>query len=158
MRISLIDAAPRSASVMTVEPTEFLRLGRATFTALLRSHPAIAGKIMTRLARSLRQATEQIRTLSMFDVHGRVLRCLLVLASEQHTQWPERLVIRPRPSVKELAMMMGSTRETVSRALKVLQDTGYVTMVDRGLALEPRAIRQYFLPALQNLLTPQPSE
>jgi hypothetical protein len=42
----------------------------------------------------------------------------------------------------------------VSRALKTLFATGYVTEVERGLAVEQRAIRQYLLPTLENLAPP----
>jgi DNA-binding transcriptional regulator YhcF (GntR family) len=65
-----------------------------------------------------------------------------------------RMVIRPRPSIAQLARMVGCERETVSRALKTLRATGYVTDVDRGLAVEQRAVRRYLQPALQNLVAP----
>ena len=153
--VALLDEAPRSATVMTLEPTEFLQIGRASFKALLTAHPAIAMKIMARLANELRRATEQIRTLSLFDVHGRVLRCLLMMGHEHGESTATRMVIRPRPSVKDLALMIGCSRETVSRAMKLLQDSGYVSVVDRGLAIEHRAIRRYHLPSLQNLTPPK---
>jgi CRP/FNR family transcriptional regulator, cyclic AMP receptor protein len=153
--VALLDEAPRSATVMTLEPTEFLQIGRASFKSLLTAHPAIAMKIMARLANELRRATEQIRTLSLFDVHGRVLRCLLMMAHDHGESAPTRMVIRPRPSVKDLALMIGCSRETVSRAMKLLQDSGYVSVVDRGLAIEHRAIRRYHLPSLQNLTPPE---
>ena len=47
--------------------------------------------------------------------------------------------------------MFRGSRERVSRAKKLLQDSGYVSVVDRGLAIEHRAIRRYHLPSLQNL-------
>ena len=47
--------------------------------------------------------------------------------------------------------MIGCSRETVSRAVKTLQHTGYVSAVEGGLALEARAIRRYLEPALQNI-------
>jgi hypothetical protein len=50
--------------------------------------------------------------------------------------------------------MIGCSRETVSRGVKTLQQAGYVSAVDRGLALEPRAIRRYMEPALQNFQVP----
>ena len=53
-----------------------MQIARGPFLTLVKKHPAIALKIMVQLAGALRKATEQIRTLSMFDVYGRVLRCL----------------------------------------------------------------------------------
>jgi CRP/FNR family transcriptional regulator, cyclic AMP receptor protein len=149
--IALLDGSPRSATVMTVEPTEILEVARAPFLQLVLQQPGIALKIMTQLAAEIRRATEQVRTLSMFDVYGRVLRCLLLLAQDTGQSSRSRMVIRPRPSISELAQMIGCERETVSRALKTLRSTGYITDVDRGIAVEQRAIAQYFLPTLQNL-------
>lgn len=152
--IALIDESPRSATVIAVERTEVLEIARESFLKIVVKRPAIALKIMTQLARALRRATEQIRTLSMFDVHGRVLRCLLTIAQDKGQSAETGMVIRPRPSIAEIAHMVGCERETVSRALKTLREIGYVKDVDRGLAVEPRAVRQYLLPTLQNLVGP----
>ena len=149
--VALLDDAPRSATVIALESTEVMQLARAPFLAMVQKHPSIALKIMEQLAGALRRATEQIRTLSMFDVYGRVLRCLLVMAQQKGQTAKARMVIRPRPSISELALMISCSRETVSRAMKTLLATGYVTVVEHGIAVEQRAIRQYFLPALQNL-------
>jgi CRP/FNR family transcriptional regulator, cyclic AMP receptor protein len=149
--VALLDEAPRSATVIALEPIEVIQIARGPFVSLLKERPAIALKIMMQLAGALRKATEQIRTLSMFDVYGRVLRCLLVMAQEKGQTAESRMIIRPRPSVTELALMISCSRETVSRAMKTLLTTGYVTVVERGLAVEQRAIRQYLLPTLQNL-------
>ena len=152
--IALIDEAPRSATVITLERTEVLEIARGPFLNVVKSHPAIALKIMVQLARSLRRATEQIRTLSMFDVDGRVLRCLLMMAQDKGQSARSRMVIRPRPSISGLARMVGCERETVSRAMHMLRATGYLTEIDGGLAIEQRAIKQFLLPALQNLAGP----
>jgi CRP/FNR family cyclic AMP-dependent transcriptional regulator len=153
--VALLEGAPRSATVVALTPIEVLQIARAPFLALMRNHPGIALKIMAQLAGALRRATEQIRTLSMFDVYGRVLRCLLVTAQQRGETTSTRMIIRPRPSITELASMSGCSRETVSRAIKTLLATGYVSEVDSGLAVEQRAIRQYLLPTLQNL-APKP--
>jgi CRP/FNR family cyclic AMP-dependent transcriptional regulator len=149
--MALIDEAPRSATVMAIEPAEVMEIARAPFLALMQQQPAIALKVMTQLARALRRTDEQIRTLSMFDVHGRVLRSLLLMAVDRGQASRVRMVLRPRPSVAEIARTVGCTRETVSRAMKTLRSTGYITDVERGLAVEQRAIRQFFVPSLQNL-------
>jgi CRP-like cAMP-binding protein len=149
--VALLDEAPRSATVITIEPAEFLQITRAPFMALIKNHPGIALKIMAGLARSLRKTTEQVRTLSMFDVPGRLLRSLLILAQDRGETAKAKMVIRPRPPVKELSQRCGCTREAASRALKTLLATGYVSEVEDGLAVEPRAIRKYLQPTLQSL-------
>lgn len=154
--ISLLDDAPRSATVVAMEPTEFLRLARDAFIALIRKHPQMAFTIMASVARSLRYATEQVRTLSMFDVHGRVLRALLVLAQRQGATVPtSRILVKPKPALKDVALMIGCSRETVSRAMRDLHEGRFVTATVSELAIEHRAIRRYLLPTLQNLAAPE---
>ena len=150
--VALLDGSPRSATVIALTAVEVLQIGREPFVAIMKKHPEIVLKILQQLAGALRRATEQIRTLSMFDVYGRVLRCLLVAAQQRGQTDSTRMTIRPRPTVTELASMSGCSRETVSRALKTLLATGYVTEVEDGLAVEQRAIREYLLPTLQNLV------
>lgn len=149
--VALLDDAPRSATVVTLERTEFLQMTRGPFLELLASHPSIALKVMRHLASELREASEQIRSLSMFDAHGRLVRCLLRLARQEVQTEGGRMVIRPRPAIQDLARMIGCSRETVSRSMKTLQDAGYVAVVERGLALEAKAVRRYLEPALLHM-------
>ena len=149
--VALIDQAPRSATVATLAETEFLQIASAGFLALLKEHPEMAIQVMTRLAKMLRESHEQIRTLSMFDAYGRIVRCLLGLARDRGTSDGNRIVLSPRPSHQELARMIGCSRETVTRGIKILRNTGYISPVGRGLAIEQRAIRRYLEPSLQNL-------
>lgn len=155
--IALLDDAPRSATVVAVTATEFLQIARGPFLALIRKHPDLALEIMAKLARGLRKATEQVRSLSMFDVHGRMLRALLITAQEHGETSRARMVIRPHPAVKDLALMCGCTREAASRALKTLHSTGYVSDVPDGLAVEAKAIRKYLQPTLEHLVSPRRS-
>jgi CRP/FNR family cyclic AMP-dependent transcriptional regulator len=149
--IALLDQSPRSATVVALEDTEFLNIARAPFLALIKRHPDLALRLMAQLARALRKATEQVRSLAMFDVHGRMLRSLLILAQQRGERNRSRMTIRPRPSIKDLAQMCGCTREAAGRALKVLIATGYVTNSVEGITLEARAIRKYLQPSLAHL-------
>lgn len=81
--MAILESAPRSASVMTVEPCEFLLLSQKEVTALLKKYPGIALKILKNLSQRLRRTNEQIRSLVMFDIYGRVGRCLVNLAEAQ---------------------------------------------------------------------------
>ena len=150
--VALIDQAPRSATVVALEETEFLQIGSAQFLGLVREHPDLAIRVMRHLAKTLRKSHEQIRTLSMFDANGRIVRCLLGMARERMPH-ERRIVISPRPAQQELARMIGCSRETVSRGLKALQTAGYISVAETGLAIEARAIRRYLDPTLQNVST-----
>jgi CRP-like cAMP-binding protein len=126
--MAILESAARSASVMTVEPCEFLLLRQKDLTDLLTQHPAIALKILKNLSQRLRKTNEHIRSLVMFDIYGRVGRCLVNLAEVQGGKVNGQLLVPNRPSFQELAKMIGCTRETLSRAMKALRDNGSLTI------------------------------
>ena len=127
--MAILESAPRSASVITAEPSEFFLLGRKALTELLQHHPGIAIKILKNLSQRLRKVSEQVRSLVMFDMYGRVGRCLLNLAEFQDgVETHGQLLISNRPSFQELANMVGCSRETLSRTLKGLKENGSLTV------------------------------
>ncbi|HNP28347.1 MAG TPA: Crp/Fnr family transcriptional regulator [Nitrospirales bacterium] len=132
--MAILESAPRSASVVTVEPSEFFLLDQRELTELLKNHPDIAVKILKNLSQRLRKISEQVRGLVMFDIYGRVGRCLLNLAESQggigtHGQ----LFVSNRPSFQELAKMIGCSRETLSRTIKALKDNGSLTVTRKTI-------------------------
>lgn len=127
--MAILESAPRSASVITMEPSDFFLLGRKALTELLKHHSDIAMKILKNLSQRLRKVSEQVRSLVMFDMYGRVGRCLLDLAEFQDGEETHgQLLISNRPSFQELANMVGCSRETLSRTLKALKENGSLTV------------------------------
>jgi CRP/FNR family cyclic AMP-dependent transcriptional regulator len=132
--MAILDSAPRSASVVTVEPCDFFLLDQKELKNLLISHPDIAMKILKNLSQRLRKISEQVRSLVMFDIYGRVGRCLLNLAEAQGgIQANGQFLVSNRPSLQELAKMIGCTRETLSRALKALKANGSLTVTRKTI-------------------------
>lgn len=105
--MAILESAPRSASVMTVEPSEFLLLNQKDITALLIKYPGMALKILKNLSQRLRRTNEQIRSLVMFDIYGRVGRCLVNLAEAQGGRANGQFLVPNRPTFQELAKMVG---------------------------------------------------
>ena len=82
--LALLDGAPRSATVVTLAKCEFLRIPRQPFLELLAARPAVLFKVVAHLTRCIRDATDQIRSLSMFDSYEKTLRGLLKLATQEN--------------------------------------------------------------------------
>jgi len=133
--MALLESAPRSATVVTVEASEFFRIEKQAFADLLANYPDIALKILKGLSQRLRKTTEQIRSLVMFDIYGRVGRCLLNLAETQGEQERGGFIIPNRPSFQELAQMVGCSRETLSRAMKILRSNGCLTISRNSIVI-----------------------
>jgi CRP/FNR family cyclic AMP-dependent transcriptional regulator len=126
--MSLIDDAPRSASVITMESCEFMAINKETFLATLEENPQIALKIMKGLVKRLREADRKIETLALLDVYGRVARVLLDFSEEIDG---ERVVKGKLPR-QEIAKMIGASREMVSRVMKGLEVEGYIVPAESG--------------------------
>ncbi len=142
--MAILDSSRRSATVITLEPSTLIGWSRSEFLRLVLGDETLARKILAHLVGCLRRANDQIRTMAMFDIHGRVVRTLLRLAREQGMRENTRILIDPRPSQEMLAHMVGCQRETVSRAMRDLQASGYIKVVKRSLVVEEQALRRYW--------------
>jgi len=133
--MALLDDAPRSATVMAVEPSTLLVLSRADFRAHVDRHPATALRILTELSRRLRRADAIIGDLALLDVFGRLAAKLRELAAAEGEETEAGVLIRQRPTQAELAAMIGTSRETVSRVLSELARRGDVVTSGKRLLL-----------------------
>lgn len=132
--LALLDTAPRSASVITVEDTRVAVISKPVFDQCLENNPGIALKIIRGLARRLRELTENVRSLALMDVYGRVARTLLDLSQEQDG----KKVILQKLTQRELASMVGASREMVSRILRDLSEGGYITVKNKFITINDR--------------------
>ncbi len=120
--LALLDAGPRSASVMSLEKCRLLVISKADFEDFLANHATAQKKIMLGMIKRLRALTENVRTLALLDVYGRVARVLLQLARPVG----DVLVITDELRQQDIANRVGSSREMVSRVLKDLRTGGYI--------------------------------
>jgi CRP-like cAMP-binding protein len=127
--MSLLDNRPRSANVVAIDDVTMLTLTRDAFAAHLQNHPRTAINMLGELTRRLRRADETIANLALHDVEARLTRTLERLAKEEGEQTDGGLLLRKRPTQQDLANMVGSCRETISRT--------FTSMIKRGL-LVPR--------------------
>ncbi len=133
--MSLLDGEPRSATVIAIERSALLRLSREAFGQHLRSSSATALAVMAELSRRLREADGVIGNLALLDVYGRLARTLRQLAQSDGEESAEGVVIRDLPTQQELAGLLGTSRETVSRAFAELARRGLVHLAGRRLVL-----------------------
>lgn len=133
--MALLDDAPRSATVMAMEPSSMLVLSRRDFRALVDRHPSIALQVLTELSRRLRRADAIIGDLALLDVFGRLAAKLRTLAETEGEETEAGILIRERPTQAEIAAMIGTSRETVSRALSELARRGDIVMTGKRLLI-----------------------
>lgn len=129
--LALIDDEPRSASVMTTCRTKVLVVTREGFEKCIADRPDFAMRMFRALPSRVRCLTEDLRSMALDDVYGRMCRLLKNLAREVDGRW----VIEDRPTHQEMAAMIGASREMVSRILKELDRGGYLTVEGKHLVL-----------------------
>jgi len=120
--LALLDSGPRSASVMALEKCRLSVISKADFEDFLANHAGAQKKIMLGMVKRLRALTENVRTLALLDVYGRVARVLLQLARPVG----DMLVINEDLRQQDIANRVGSSREMVSRVMKDLREGGYI--------------------------------
>ena len=122
--LSLLDDAPRSASVIAVEESKALNLSHQNFNIFLSRHPEICPSLFKALTARIRDMDDTICTLTSRDIYGRLVQTLYNQATEQE----DGTLITQRLTHQDLAEMIGSSREMISRIFKDLKKGEYITI------------------------------
>ena len=129
--MGLIAQAPRSATVTTIEPCELLTITRTDFTKCLKGNFDLTMNVIRGLVKRLREADKKIGSLALMDVYGRVARLLLEMAETIDGQ----KVVTKKLTKRDIAKMIGASREMVSRVMKELQTSGRIEVRAREILL-----------------------
>jgi len=131
--VSLLDEGPRSASVMTLEDSQFAILKKQDFIKFLAEYPQLALSIIQGLTGRLRALTENVRSLALMDVYGRVARQLMELAGQRADGY---WVIEERLTHTDLANRIGASTKMVSRIMRDLIKGGYIRKESQQIIIE----------------------
>jgi CRP-like cAMP-binding protein len=138
--LSIIDSAPRSASITALSDSKLSFVDRAAFEAFGQSTPELYRHMTTLLARRLRDTNEALVATNFLSVKGRVACALLSLAEAfGHDVGQGRILIRQKVSQSDLAAMAGIARESVSRVLNDWTDRSLVSRLAGYYCLENKA-------------------
>jgi len=119
--MALLDGRDRSASAQAVSDTRLLVIHKRDFRRMLLSDPKLTYYLLRRVSERLRRANEEIEGLLFRNVLGRVSKALVDLASQNSRRFRGGLLIGAHYTHQELADMIGTSREPLSRALAVLR-------------------------------------
>lgn len=123
--LSVVDGAPIICSVNTTQETDVLLLPIQTIQQLLQENPTLATRVLQQLALDVRRNTEQRQMLTLPNAHQRVFVQIVQLAA-QHQGQPvgQGSAVTNLPKQHEIAAMVNTSRETVSRAIQMLVKKG----------------------------------
>ncbi len=137
--LALLDDEVRSASVITTEKSTFSIIYKDDFSKVILTHPNIALVLLKNLSNTVRQLTENVKTLALQDVYGRIRKTLLSLAVERNGE----TLIEERLTQQDIANRIGSSREMVARILKDLSLGGYIEIDKKHFKLLKKLPESY---------------
>ena len=129
-----LDGNPRSASVMTLEPSMFAVVAREPIREAIRQNPDFALDMISKIIDRARLATNSVKDLALLDVYGRVARLLLNMAVEKGG----KLLIPEKLTQQEIAERVGASRDMVSRIFRDLSAGGYITVENRFITINKK--------------------
>ncbi|HSD76682.1 MAG TPA: Crp/Fnr family transcriptional regulator [Solirubrobacteraceae bacterium] len=142
--LAMFDDERRSATIETLDDVEALAILGADFRRLLRAHPDIAVKLLTALGRRLREANERLARQSFQTVQSRVAVALGDLVDRARAEGAGERDVLVRTTQADIAQLAGSSRESASRFLAVLERAGVVTQGRGRLVVhDPAALNRY---------------
>jgi CRP/FNR family cyclic AMP-dependent transcriptional regulator len=127
-----LDGGPRSASVITLEPSVCAVVHRPVLRDFIAERPEFSFELLSKVIQRLRMATRDARNLAFIDVYGRITRLLNDMAS---LQADGRRLVAERITHQDIASRVGCSREMVSRILKDLARGQYLAVEDRQIVL-----------------------
>ncbi len=142
--LAMFDDELRSATVQTLDEVEAVAILGADMRRLMRQHPDLAVKLVIGLGRRLREANERLSRQSFQTVQSRVAGVLMQLVEQAQGEGaPERGVLVTITQA-EIAQLAGSSRESASRFLAVLERANVIEQ-GRGrlTVLDPAALGGY---------------
>lgn len=120
----------RTASVATLEDSDFLVLTRQSFERFLQARPSIALALVRDLAKKVQGLSDDVSDYALLDVYGRIAKLLKRSAVEESGE-----MITAPLTHQDIADRVASSREMVSKILKDLRVGGYIEIVKKRIIL-----------------------
>ncbi len=133
--MALFDGKPRSADALAMEPTKIYMLSRNDFLLFLQSNINAMKSILSQLTNRLRNTDDFLESTCFLSVSARLAKKLLDLTESYGQQDGDGVYIDLNLTQKELGDMIGSTRESINKELKILRDKGLIVMQENKIQI-----------------------
>ena len=125
--VALLDGKHRSADATALVATEGYVIARKPFLDLVTHRPQAGEAILRYLCSMLRDTTERLETIALYDLNSRVARFFLATLKQIHgTELPESANLRLTLSQADIAAILGASRPKVNRAILTLEENGAI--------------------------------
>ena len=127
--MALLDGMPRSADVVALESSELLALNQKDFLAFLKGNETAIQSILSFLSMQLRKTDDLLEDAHFLNISTRLARRLVELSKKYGHQKEEGgpIQIDLRLTQNDLASIVGATRESINKELRILREKGLVS-------------------------------
>lgn len=123
--IAMLDGGARTADATAVTAVAAFTLTRGAYQRLATSRPGIADAMTRFLCGRLREADQQLESIALYPIEGRLARFLIAAAAQRGAKG-ERCTIELDMSQSDLALLVGASRPKVNTALSLLEEQGAI--------------------------------
>ncbi len=142
--LARFEAERRSATVEAIDPTSVVAVLGPDMRRLMKEHPEIAARLVIALGRRLREMNERLSRQSFQTVQSRVAVVLSQLVEQEIAAGGDRTDVLVTATQADLAQLAGSSRESASRFLAVLERAGVISQGRGRLTVhDPQALEHY---------------
>lgn len=127
--LSLFSHTVLTNTAEALEPTEICLIQGKVINDLMLRTPQIAVKFLEKYTERIEMAEDKLEQLTLYDVEQRIANTLLLMLHDQRNDQLEENVLILPVSKKDLAVMIGTTQESLSRKLALFQEQGWIKLV-----------------------------
>lgn len=124
--MALLDGEPRSADAVAIESSEVFILSRTNFLSFLQTNVDAIKAILSLLSKRLRRTDDMLEDTCFLNVSARLIKKIIELAESHGQQKDNKILIDLSLTQKELGNMVGATRESINKELKLLRKQGLI--------------------------------
>lgn len=134
--LAIFDPGPRTSTVTALTELKTVVMSRSVLRSWIGDRPEIAEQLLRVLARRLRRTNDNLSDLIFTDVPGRVAKQLLYLAQRFGSRDGSALRVDHELTQEEIAQLVGSSRETVNKALSDFAQRGWIRVQGRSILID----------------------
>lgn len=129
--MAILDDQPRSADATATVATEGYVISKRDFLGLVTERPEAAEAVIRYLCARLRETTDQLETIALYDLDARVARFFLAtLRQINGEELPDEANLQLALSQTEIASILGASRPKINRSIMNLEESGAIRRHD----------------------------
>jgi len=134
--MALITNNRRSASAVTKQESVLIKVEKAEFIEMLKVSSSLSFGMIGVVCKRLREADEEISTLSFQNIPGRVALKLIDLADQFGLETTDGMLINLDITHNDLSDMVGTNRETISKYISIFRKEGSIDSIDQKILIK----------------------